>query len=63
MTKAKRALRMVRLMREHELSVRYRRERIGKRVKWYAYTLGREGPVCRSPEAAVEQYAATREGK
>lgn len=54
MSRSKRALKCLRLLQDGEWSLRYRRDRIGKRVKWYAYKLGAEGPLCRTPEQAIE---------
>ena len=54
MSQRQRALRCFRLLVLSEWSLRFRRDRIGHRVKWYCYRLGEEGPLCRTPQQAIE---------
>lgn len=55
MSRRQRALRALRFLQKAEWSLRYSRVNgIGKRAKWYCWQLGKEDPLCRTPEQAIE---------
>ena len=56
MGKRNRAKAALEALVRHRVSLRYRVESVGKRVKWYGYQLGREGQLCRTPQQAVEAF-------